>query len=119
MRTIAARRRRRARVPPRATETILSVAARCILSGSDGVTAREVADALTKMTCERARKSLMEGDVDHARERSAYEAMRAAAGRDGNGGWTTRTSASGTRADGRGGRAGGSGDARGDARDDI
>ena len=44
-------------VPPRATETILSVAARCILSGSDGVTAREVADALTKMTCERARKS--------------------------------------------------------------
>ena len=85
------------RVPPRATETILSVAARCILSGSDGVTAREVADALTKMTCERARKSLMEGDVDHARERSAYEAMRAAAGRDGNGGWTTRTSASGTK----------------------
>ena len=103
----------------RATETILSVAARCVLSGSDGVTAREVADALTKLTCARSRASLVDGDVDHARERSAYEALREACARDGARRVDVEDERERDETERRGARAGGSAVAGGDARDDI
>jgi hypothetical protein len=85
------------KIPARAREMILSCAARAILSGHDGVTAREVAEMMRRTTCERTKRALVgEDGTNHAREESAFETLRdaSAAGADARGGggsgWTRR-----------------------------
>ena len=65
------------KIPARAREMILTCAARVILSGHDGVTAREVADVMRRTTCERTKRALVgEDGTNHAREESAFETLR-------------------------------------------
>ena len=85
------------KIPARAREMILTCAARVILSGHDGVTAREVADVMRRTTCERTKRALVgEDGTNHAREESAFETLRDASGAEadarggGGSGWTRR-----------------------------
>ena len=65
------------KIPARAREMILTCAARVILSGHDGVTAREVAEVMRRTTCERTKRALVgEDGTNHAREESAFETLR-------------------------------------------
>lgn len=72
----------------RARATILSYAARLVMSGHDGVTVREVVNALRETTCARAKQSLVESGVNHAREESARRALEDACAR--GEGWIAR-----------------------------
>ena len=73
---------------PRAKAIILSLAARLVMSGRDGVTARDVADAMRELTCARSRATLS-GDGSNgtngtrAAEKTLEEATRGE-------GWVTR-----------------------------
>lgn len=78
----------------RARATILSYAARLVMAGHDGVTAREVVSALRETTCARAKKSLVENGIDHAREESVRWALEDASGR--GEGWIARGGDGGT-----------------------
>ena len=85
------------KIPARAREMILTCAARVILSGHDGVTAREVADVMRRTTCERTKRALVgEDGTNHAREESAFETLRDASAAEadarggGGSGWTRR-----------------------------